>query len=398
MTIQDQQPRGDLSALRIERTEEDHNSTSGSRAGKFAGWAIAILVVAALAWAAYNYLILPRSLPVVEVAEVRATIQAANAPTLSATGYLVADRRAQIGPPFSGRVIQLNFDTGSKVRKGDPLAVIQSDQIQAQQRMAEATLADAKREHQRQLALWKDGVTSRSLLDSAESRMKIARAQLEEVQVSLRDSIVRAPFDGTITAKNTEIGEIVSPVGYTSSFSNSSGGGSIGSLADLTTIEVEADVNEGSVGRLREGHPAEITVDAYPGKRWRGTLRKIIPTADRAKGVVKVKVAFADPAEGLLPDMSATASFLETARTDAELTEKPKIWIPESAVITESSVSRVLVLGEGNDVSTRTVTPGDVREGRVEIRDGLREGDKVVTSGGSDLKSGQKVRLNEESK
>lgn len=397
MTIQEPQ-RGDLAALRIERTDEEHDTSTGSRAGKLAGWIIAILIVAALGWAIYNYLILPRSLAVVEITEVHATIQAANSPTLSATGYLVADRRAQIGPPFSGRVVQLNFDTGSKVKKGDPLAVIQSDQLQAQQRQVEASLADARREHQRQLALWKDGVTSRSLLDSAEARMKIAEAQLEEVRVSLRDSIVRAPFDGTITAKNTEIGEIVSPVGFTSSFSNSSGGGSIGSLADLNTIEVEADVNEASIGKLREGHPAEITVDAYPGKRWRGTLRKIIPTADRAKGVVKVKVAFADPAEGLLPDMSATASFLDTPRTDQELTELPKIWIQESAVINDPAGSRVFVLDTENELKTRTVTTGDTREGRVEIRDGLRDGERVVTSSGAGLASGQKVRLKEESK
>src|SRR5437870_5290766 len=142
-------------------------------------------------------------------------------------------------------------------------------------------------------------------------------------------------------------------------------------LVDLDTLEVEADVNESSIAQLHEGQPAEVAVDAFPGRKWRGVLRQIIPTADRAKATVKVKVKIVDPGERLLPEMSATANFLNTQRTDAELHEPPKIWIPKRAI----ADGKVAVVGADHRIALRSVQTGDARENLIEIRGGVREGE-----------------------
>ena len=169
--------------------------------------------------------------------------------------------------------------------------------------------------------------------------------------------------------------------------------GAICTLVDLNTLEVEADVNEGSIGQIREGQPAEVSVDAFPGKKWKGVVRQIIPTADRAKATVKVKVRIVDPGERLLPEMSATASFLQTERSAQELSEQPKIWVPQNAIAN----GRVAVVRTDHRVELRTVSAGTVRDGRVEVINGLREGDRIVSEGVSALTDGQLVRLAEQS-
>jgi len=169
--------------------------------------------------------------------------------------------------------------------------------------------------------------------------------------------------------------------------------GAICTIVDLNTLEVEADVNEGSIAQLHEGQPAEVTVDAFPGNKWRGVLRQIIPTADRAKATVKVKVKILDPGDRLLPEMSATASFLNTQRSDAELHEAPKLWIPKSAI----AGGKVAVVDKTNHVAMRSVETGDARENKVEVKSGVREGDRIVTENVEQLKDGQLVRLPENS-
>lgn len=386
MTVSEERTRPDLAALRIHRDEDEVESRVSI--GKIAAWIGGIALLAALAWAAYAYVIVPRRAPVVETVVVKPSINVSNPALLSATGYLVANKQSKITPKISGKVVKLNFDVGDKVHAGDVLAVLESTNLQAELDEAQAGLDEAQREFKRQSGMWRDGVTTRAAFDAAETQLKAARARVDQIRINMRDMVVRAPFDGTIATKSTEVGEVISSV-IMGQVAGTLPAGAICTIVDLNTLEVEADVNEGSIAQLHEQQPAEITVDAFPGRKWRGVLRQIIPTADRAKATVKVKVRILDPGDRLLPEMSATASFLNAQRSDAELQEPPKIWIAKNAIVD----GRVAVVDKTNHVVMRAVKTGDVRENKVEIRSGVREGDRIVTDKADDLKDGQLVRL-----
>src|SRR5215212_424960 len=169
MTASEQRPRADLAALRIQRDDDEDR---GTPVGKIVGWVIAVAAIGALAFAAYARYVVPRRAPVVEIITVKPSILVANPALLTATGYLVAERTAKITPKISGKVVQLNVDTGQYVRKGDVLAVLESTNLRALLDEAEAALGEAEREYNRQAALWQQGVTSRALLDSAEAQLK----------------------------------------------------------------------------------------------------------------------------------------------------------------------------------------------------------------------------------
>ena len=388
MSATDPRPRPDLASLRIHRDEEPESRASSIP--KIIGWIIVLAVIGAALWFGYDRIVVPRRAPVVETAVVKPTVNVANPALLTATGYLVANKQSKITPKISGKVLRLNFDVGDKVRQGDVLAVLESTNMQAQLDEANAALGDAQREFDRQSALWKQGVTSKALLDGAEARLDQTRARVSQIRINMGDMVVRAPFTGTIATKNTEVGEVISSVTL-GQVSGTLPAGAICTLVDLNTLEVEADVNEGSIGQLHEGQPAEVAVDAFPGQKWNGVLRQIIPTADRAKATVKVKVKILNPGERLLPEMSATANFLNAARSDEELHEPAKIWISPSAIVD----GRVAVVDKSNHVLWRAVSTGARRESRVEITNGLRDGDRIVTANPERLKEGQLVRLPE---
>lgn len=384
-------PKADLSALRISRSPEPEES--GFPTGKILGALAAVAILAIAAFFVYRLWIEPRSLPVVELMTVKPTINQTNIATLTASGYLVAEKQSTVTARMSGRVVRLAFEVGSQVSRGDVLAVMESSELQAQLGEARANLQEVSRDYERQRALFREGVTSRSLLDSAESQRTAAAARVQRLNVLLQDMVVRAPFDGTVISKNIELGEMVSPFVSAETASGAAGGGSIATIADLRTLEVEADVNESNLGQLREGQPAEISVDAFPGQKWRGRLRQIIPTANRAKGIVQVNVAISDPSDRLLPEMSSSVSFLQAERTVAEIQEKPKIWVPSAAVVPDSAGSHVVAVDAENRARFKRVTIGAVRDGRSEILSGLDEGDKVVTRDAAAIEDGDRVRV-----
>lgn len=379
------EPQANLAALRIHRDDEERERLP---AGKIIGWIVALAVVAAIAWAIYDKVVVPRRAPVVDTMIVKPTVNVANPALLTATGYLVASKQSKITPKISGKVTRVNFDVGTQVHKGDVLVVLESTNLQAQIEEAQAALAEATREYNRQRALWTSGVTSKALVDSAEAQYTQARARVEQIRINMQDMVVRAPFDGTVATKNTEVGEVISSV-MMGQVAGTLPAGAICTIVDLRTLEVEADVNEGSIGQLREGQPAEVVVDAFPGRKWKGQLRQIIPTADRAKAIVKVKVAILNPDARLLPEMSSSVSFLGTERTDAELQEAPKVWLPAGAVVD----GRVAVASAENRVTWKKVTTGPLREGRVEIKSGIKEGDRVITAKQEQLRDGQLVKV-----
>jgi len=375
----------DLAALRIDRAAEEE--TSRLPITRIVVWILVVAVAGVLAWIGYNDFVVPRRAPVVETIVVKPSVNIANAPMLTASGYLVASRTAKITPKISGKVVKLNIDTGVEVKKGDILAVLESTALKAQLDEAEASHLEAERDHARQAALYRDGVTSKALLDSAEATLKAARARVAQVKINMQDMVVRAPFDGTVAAKSTEVGEVISSV-MMGQVAGTLPSGAICTLVDLKTIEAEADINEGNISQIHEGQPAEVSVDAFPGKKWNGVLRQIIPTADRAKAIVKVKVAIINPDARLLPEMSANVAFLNTARTKSELAEPSRIWLPPSALVD----GRVAVVDAKHHIRFAPVTTGITREGRIEITSGVREGDRVVTQNVDALKDGQLVR------
>src|SRR3954447_16176347 len=354
----DTTPRADLGALRIHR-EEDAESRGGTAVlGKIVLWIIILAIAGALGYVVYQKWIVPTRPPIVQTLVGKPAVNVANPTLLNASGCLGAHRTAKITPKISGKVMQLNVDTGVNVKKGDVIAVLESTNLQAQLDEANASLNEAQREYDRQVALWNQGVTSRALYDSADAQLKTAKARVNQIRINMQDMVVRAPFDGTVASKSTEVGEVISSV-MMGQVAGTLPSGAICTLVDLKTIEVEADVNEQNISQLKEGQPAEVTVDAFPGRKWSGRLRQIVPTADRAKAVVKVKVAILNPDARLLPEMSASVSFLNTARSAAERTEPAKMWLPTSAVID----GRVATVDATNHVAWNRVTTGAVREG-----------------------------------
>jgi len=385
MSVTDERPRPDLSALRIHRDEHDTKRVAW---GTIAGWIVALAIVIGGAIAIYKLWIVPRRAPVVDTLVVKPTINVTNPPLLTATGYLVADRQSKITPKISGKVVRLNFDVGDKVTAGQVLAVLESTNMQAQLDEANAAVQLAEREWKRQTALWKEGVTTKSQLETAEAQFGQAHARVDQIRINMQDMVVRAPFAGTIATKNTEQGEVISSV-MIGQVAGTLPAGAICTLVDLNTLEVVADVNESSIGQLSEGQAAEVSVDAFPNRKWKGVLRQIIPTADRAKATVQVKVKIIDPGDRLLPEMSSSVSFLQSERTDAEMHEPAKIWLPATAIAN----GRVAVVGADKHITLRPVTTGAVREKRIEIKSGINAGDRVVTSGADTLENGQLIRL-----
>jgi RND family efflux transporter MFP subunit len=381
---QTKRPLADLAALHIHRQDEPIRSP----VRRIIAWTAVFAGLVAAAWAGYSRWIVPRRAPVVETTIIKPAINIGNPPLLTAAGYLVADRQARITPKISGKVVALQVETGKRVHRNDVLAVLESTTLQTELDDANAQLAQAQHDFDRQAALWRDGVTSRSLYDSAASQLESATAKAAGARINLQDMVIRAPFDGTIATKNTEIGEVV-----TSSTLGQVGGtlpsGAICTLVDLATLQMIADVNESSIAQVHEGQAAEVTVDAFPGQKWNGVLTQIIPTADRAKAIVQVKVAIRDATPRLLPEMSASVSFLRAPRTQVELSELPKIWLSPAAIVD----GRVAVVDLRHRVIWRPVTAGATRDGRIEVRSGLRDGERVVTESAQTLEQGELVRL-----
>ncbi|MCM2316128.1 MAG: efflux RND transporter periplasmic adaptor subunit [Thermoanaerobaculia bacterium] len=388
MSDADKNSKPELSALRIDRGDELAGE-SRAKVWRAVRWVLALAAIAFLGAKAHSRWVKPMSYPQVETMEVRPSRNYSDTTVISASGYLVAHLQANVAPKISGRISKVNFDIGSRVEKGQVLALLENEDLKAQLREAEAGSARAEKEYLRLKSLSEQGVASRSLFDGAEAEAHQSRARVDRLKVVLRDAVVRAPFSGVVVAKNVELGEVVAPLSLDGQSSDETG--SIATIADLRTLEVEADVNESNLGKLSDDQPAVIEVDAYEGRSWRGKLRQIVPVADRAKGIVQVKIAFVDPPDKLLPEMSASVSFLEKPRNESELVEPAKLWIPEAA-LGGAGTNEVAVVTKDDVVELRNVEKGETRNGLVEIVGGLTEGEAFVKSGPGQLATGAKVR------
>lgn len=410
-------PATDLSRLRIDR---DAPPAAGRRRrGPWPLVAAAAVVVAAVLWLRSGAGPLGR--PAVDVALVRATESAAAAagtPVLSASGFVVARIRAAVAPEMTGRLVELRVDEGDRVAKGDLIArLADADLIAAEAearaavasaeaglREAQATRADLRREANRQVDLEGQGLTSGAARDAAvtaadaadarvataEARVETARAALGVARAQLAKARIFAPFDGTVLEKNAELGEIVGP-----SFGGTSAGGGVPvvTLADLGSVEVEVDVNEAYIERVLPGMPAEIVLDAYADRPYAGAVRQIVPTADRQKATVRVKVRFEAADERVLPEMGVRVSFLAAAPEGAGGDAGAQVWIPKEAVRRIGGGTAVFVL-RGDRVKLQPVTVGPPAGADVQVLGGLGPGERVVT-GDVPLADGDRVKVRE---
>jgi HlyD family secretion protein len=402
--------------------------------------AVVLLTIAGVglyAWRASD------SFGAVELATVRAasrTLQAASAgqPVLTASGYLVARRQAVVSAKIQGRLQDLRVEEGSVVRKGDVIARLESTDFIAQVERSKAALSefDAQKqradaaiqraeadlsENRRQLTLntrlLKEAVVSQDAYDAAVSRVRISEAQLAQahadraqidpqragsaanlayVQAQLDNTIIRAPFDGTVVKKMAEVGESVAPIPPGVNISTASG--AIVALADLATLEMEADVSESNVAQLVPNQSADVGVQAFPDKHFKAVLRQVIPTADRTKATVMVKVTLLDKDDTLKPEMSAKVTFLAPVPAAAAspgaaaAPTAPSIIVPSSAIVTRAGATQVFEVVQ-NVAKARPVTTGVTRQDEVTILNGLSGGELLVNHPPDSLKDGDRVRL-----
>jgi RND family efflux transporter MFP subunit len=343
---------------------------------------------------------------------------AAASEVLTANGYVVARRRASVSTEVAGRLSALYVAEGSRVREGQVLGVLRNDEQRASVQSAQAALATARAARaeaeasayeaavarKRFEALLAKGLVSQSDFDEADARAKVAaarvesagasvenaRARLSAAEVEYARTFIRAPFSGAVLRKEAEVGEIVSPI-------PSSGGltrGAIVTMADLTTLEVDVDVNEGYVGRTHEGMRTEIALDAYPADRYPGRVRQIVPTADRQKATVLVKVTFDSLDARVLPEMGAKVTFLADAAAPpagGTPVATAAVTIPRTAVADRGGRAVVFVAEDGR-AALRSVGPRPYGQDRVVVSGGLAPGELVVVDPPGTLANGSRIR------
>jgi len=404
-----------LKELRIDRTAQP------ARHGEARLWTWIAAVVATVAVvAAALWWFGARGAVEVRTASVQSiTGNGANAPNsvLDATGYVTARRQATVSAKITGKVSELLIEEGQRVEEGQVLARLEPIDAEAQRKLSQSQLAAARSEVSRaqvQLALAEKTVRrqremrSRNLvaqaqLDQAESErdglrvavssavrnVQVAADSLVLSDIGLDNTVVRAPFAGVIVAKAAQEGEIVSPISGGGGFTRTG----IGTLVDMDSLEVQVDVNEAYIGRVMPKMRVEAELNAYPEWKIPAEVIAIVPTADRSKATVKVRIALLEKDPRIVPEMGVKVSFLEPAvqATGTAAAPKESLLVPEAAVIERDGEDMVLVVSDGR-IATRKVslgrTVGDARE----VRSGLRAGDEVVLEPAEELKDGARVR------
>ena len=372
----------DLSALRIERADEPR--------GRRLVWAgIATLCVAAVA----ALFLLTRSGAVaLRAPEVVTTRVALVTPTqastvLTASGYIVARSKAEISPKTVGRIAWLNIEEGQKVKKGELLARLESQELEAQKReyvaardQVAAQLENARLDRNRAKALLDEKIGSQQAFDAADSQVRSLAAQVASAQqlVEYTDELIKnaeiySPINGVVTVKKAFLGETVAPQGFGGA---GSAGATFAVIVDLSSLEMEADINEQNVAKLTIGQPAEVALDAYPDKPYRARLRQIVPTADRQKGSVKVKIELLDKDSKVLPEMSCRVVFLNP---DAKVDEKakPKVMVPSASVVEVGKEKGVLVVAN-DKAAFRPLVLGAASGAQIEVESGVSGGEEIV--------------------
>ena len=333
-----------------------------------------------------------------------------------ASGYLESRRQAMIGARVPGRIEVINVEEGMQVKTGAVMAVLEHADLDAALVAAKATLGRAEAEKAEQdvevarasraferirglnTSVSVDELDQAKFrydsavakLGSLQAAIDLAKARVQEAEQLRENMFIRAPFDGTVISKTSEVGESILPGGM----GEASGRGSVVTIADLEHLEVDCDVKEDFIGRVQVGQEAEVDVDAVPGRRYRGQVRKIIPMGDRARATIKVKVAILDADQRLFPEMSSTVYFLNPQSTTTTENQS-RIFCPTASIVTdENGDTFVWIVDSESRVTRRQVTPnGNDQDGRREISSGLSGSEQVVINPPESLKPDQLVKF-----
>jgi HlyD family secretion protein len=393
--------KGELASLKIDRTRKRKSPWR---------WPVLLLLPVVVVLVALYALRAQQAFSATEVETTTAAVSreiapSAGTPILTASGYVVARRKAVVSAKIQGRLSELRVEEGSVVREGETIARLESIDYEAAVQRAEAAVLRAQAdlaENQRQLRLAEDlarqSIVAIDQRDAAASRVRIAEAALAQAkadlaynQAQLQNTYIRAPFGGVVVKKMAEVGESVAPIPPGVNISTSSG--AIVALADLATLEVEADVAEANVAKVANGQPAEVTVEAIPERRYKAVLRQVIPTADRTKATVMVKVTILDKDKDLKPEMSAKVTFLEPEKKQAaQAAAGPVVLVPRESVVSRGGKPTVFVVREGK-AQARPIQLGTERKGQVIVEDGLAGGETLVVRPKDELRDGAPVRV-----
>ncbi len=400
----------DLSKLRI-----DKSASPSSRRGRKKNIYIVltILVVFVVAIAAFRGVFTP-------AVEVEATTIGQIYPSqtltiLNASGYVVAQRKAAVASKVTGRLISIAVEEGDVVKKGDIIARLENEDSAAAQKQAAANLEasraevervkaelyDAKINMYRQRELLAKGYISRLEYDSAEARYKKAAAAVASAEASVKAfaaalrgtevafgyTFMRAPFDAVVLTKDADIGDIVTPIGAATEAK-----AAVVTIADMESLLVEADVSESNLKQVKAGGPCEIQLDAFPELRFRGLVHMIVPTADRTKASVMVKVKFLDKDRRILPEMSAKVAFLDRSLSPEEL--KPRIAVNASSVVTQNKQKHVFVIKD-NIANETLISTGEQFGDMIEVLDGVKPGDRIILKPTERIKNKTRIKIAE---
>lgn len=402
----------DLSSLRIDR--EPKNST---RRGLLRYALIASLVIGAVG-AGYVY-----GIPYLEsqvfraqvaVTEISVVSPAQAQVELTATGYVVPQTVSLVGAQVPGRVAKVHIKEGDRVDAGAVLIELdKADQqaaiatarsrvaaAEARVETAKADLAEASQQADREKRLAEAGVSPKATLENLQARMeslkqnikaaeaevKAAQAETTSLGVRLDYLTIKAPISGTVMSKPPEVGELVGALTLEPLSIE---------IADFSSLVVECDVPEGRLNQVRQAAPAEIVLDAFPQKRFRGQTLDVSPKINRQKATVRVKVRFVDPADGVLPEMAARVSFLQKELDQASMKQPPKVVVPAAAV-TDRAGDKVVFVVDGDRVRMTAVTLGAPFEGGFELVNGPRPGTRVVRNPSADLVDGRRIKAADE--
>jgi len=400
----------DLSRLKIDRSGAKFSTVRGR------GWSRRLLVpvvVGAVVLAAVAFAVLRwSSAPLeVETASVTMAYPSQGYTMLNATGYVVAQRKAAVASKATGRLVWLGVEEGSRVKKDEVIARLEDLDVRATQEQTAASVKVAKANLEQGMAelrdaeiavkrsqdLLKQGFVSQSANDIALSRLDKAKASISSLEaaiaaaqaalrganVAVDQTLIRAPFDGVVLTKSANIGDVITP--FSSALDSK---GAVVSIADMSTLEVEADVSESSFFKVTVGQPVEIQLDALPDQRFRGVVARTVPTVDRSKATVMTKIRFVEPDARVLPEMSAKVSFL--SQEVAEADRKPRPAVNPAAVVDRDGRSVIFVV-RGGVVARIPVQTGARLGDLIEIQGGAQAGDKVVLRPPAKLKDGASV-------
>lgn len=338
---------------------------------------------------------------------------------LSAKGYIHSRYQADVGARMAGRVQDVRVEEGDKVEKGDVLAILEHNDLDAMLAAREATVQRSKAElkeaiasrdeKKRRLERAKKLIAARSMnieeyddatcqaemtaarVEQIQASIALQQANVKEIQETIENMHIRAPFPGTVLSKDAEIGETITPGGMGAA----SGRGSVVVLADLNTLEVETDIAESLLSRVSIGQPAEISVSAVPDRRYPGRVRQIVPLGDRAKGTIKVYVEITKADEKLFPELVATVHFLPPDSQQGQQQSKPEVFVPKDILVEEQGHTYVWVVTPNDELQKVVVEVVVTNDSLARVESGLTGGERAVMKPDAALQAGEKVKVAE---